>query len=201
MRIRAAVSADLPGMYAVCLRTADSGDDGRHLFHDPDLVGHNYVGPYLSYDPAGVWVIDDDGAILGYAIGVADTSDFERCAAMHWLPNLRERYPLSALDNPSLTEGDRWMIDRLHGGIHTPESIALTYPGHAHIDLVPAAQGRGYGRQLMQLAMDVATVSGSQGMHLDVSPHNRRARDFYARLGFVEGPQIDGTAYLVYGPN
>lgn len=192
MRIRPAKPADAVGAYAVCLRTADSGADGRHLFADPDLVGHNYVGPYLAFPGATCWVVVDDAdAIVGYCLAVADTIAFEAWADDHWWPDLREQY---AVDDAAWTDGDRWMAARIRAGVHTDEAFARDYPGHAHIDLLPEAQGRGLGGQLMRQA--IAAV-GARGMHLDVAPDNARARAFYAHLGFTDGPTIGESSYLV----
>jgi len=148
MRIRPAETAEpveVAGAYAVCLRTADSGADGRHLFADPDLVGHNYVGPYLTYPGATCWVVaDESGSIHGYCLAVPDTLAFESWAEEHWWPRLREKY---AVDDAAWTDGDRWMAARIRSGVCTDDGFARDYPGHAHIDLLPEAQGRGLGGQ------------------------------------------------------
>ena len=46
--IRPFHAGDLPQLYRICLQTADNGADGTHLFTNPELMGHFFVGPYAT---------------------------------------------------------------------------------------------------------------------------------------------------------
>lgn len=197
MQIRLATAADREGLYRVCLRTSANGGDGTHLWSDPDLVGHNFVGPYLAFEPATTFALVDGSDIVGYSIAAPDTREFEASFNDVWAPPLRRAYPLDQLADGHWTEHDRWAIERLHRGLHLESIVADPYPAQAHIDLLPSAQGQGLGRSLMQAAIDVVRDAGAPGIHLDVSPENVRARGFYAHLGFVQGPSVGGHSYLV----
>jgi ribosomal protein S18 acetylase RimI-like enzyme len=74
------------------------------------------------------------------------------------------------------------------------------YPSHLHIDLLPRAQGRGYGRRMMETLIERLRQRGSRGAHLGVNVLNTRAYAFYRRLGFHEltrvGTPSDGCVYL-----
>jgi len=80
-----------------------------------------------------------------------------------------------------------------------PEPYA-DYPSHLHIDLLERAQGRGYGRRMMEIVMDKLRQRGSPGAHLGVSMVNTPAIGFYKRLGFHEllrvGEGKDGCIYM-----
>jgi ribosomal protein S18 acetylase RimI-like enzyme len=74
------------------------------------------------------------------------------------------------------------------------------YPSHLHIDLLERAQGRGYGRRMLEQVMDRLRQRGSPGAHLGVSILNTRAVGFYERLGFRElirvGSGHEGCIYM-----
>jgi ribosomal protein S18 acetylase RimI-like enzyme len=54
------------------------------------------------------------------------------------------------------------------------------------IALLPAAQGRGIGREVIASLARAARSVGAQRLTLSVQPSNDRARSLYLRLGFVE---------------
>ena len=197
MFIRQAKAQDREALYRVCLRTADSGADGTHLWSDPDLVGHNFVGPYLAFEGATTFALIDGHEVVGYSIAAPDTLAFEAFFNEEWAPRLRLAYPLESLDEGQWTADDRWGIRRLHAGLHTDSIVVDRYPGQAHIDILPTRQGQGHGRALMEAAIEAVRSAGAIGMHLDVSPTNIRARGFYAHLGFVQGPCVNDLSYLV----
>jgi ribosomal protein S18 acetylase RimI-like enzyme len=69
-----------------------------------------------------------------------------------------------------------------------------------HIDLLPRAQGRGYGRRMIEALLERLRGRGVPGVHLGVSVHNGRAVGFYERLGFREltraGAGPDACIYM-----
>ena len=84
----------LPGdkndLYRICLQTGDAGEDASQLFHDVEILGDLYVGPYLQYSDGLAWTIEDDQGIGGYLFGVADTKDYQCWFLQHWLPKIRK---------------------------------------------------------------------------------------------------------------
>jgi ribosomal protein S18 acetylase RimI-like enzyme len=59
------------------------------------------------------------------------------------------------------------------------------YPAHLHIDLLPAFQGQGHGRQLMETFYAAAAAAGATGVYVAVMTSNLLAQGFYHRLGFT----------------
>jgi ribosomal protein S18 acetylase RimI-like enzyme len=66
--------------------------------------------------------------------------------------------------------------------------------------LLPRAQGRGYGRRLIEQIVETLARRGSPGAHLGLSVLNTRAFGFYQRLEFREltrvGSGPDGCIYM-----
>lgn len=79
---------------------------------------------------------------------------------------------------------DAHLIQLIHRPALAPELIFANYPSHLHIDLLERAQGRGIGRQLMNVLFDQLKSQGSRGVHLGVGSDNPNAIAFYKHLGF-----------------
>ena len=198
--IRPAVTEDRPGAYYVCLKTGNHGDDGEAFYgDDPDALGRIYVGPYLAFEPGLSLVLEDDQGICGYALGAFDSRAFFERYDREWRPRLCAQFPEPAGDPRTWTR-----VQEAHHAYHHPDYFCPEpydeYPSHLHIDLLPRAQGQGYGREMMERNMDVLRGLGSPGAHLGVSASNRKAMKFYERLGFREvtrrGPAHDVTIYI-----
>ncbi|MBW7883993.1 MAG: GNAT family N-acetyltransferase [Caldilineaceae bacterium] len=172
--------SDLPALYRVALHTGHHGQDASQLFRDGDLLGHVYVAPYAVLEPELAFVLVEDGAPCGYILGTADSARFgERCEQA-WYPALRARYPLLADDDRS---ADAELIRHIHAG-YTVEADLEHYPAHLHIDLLPVAQGQGWGGRLMATLLERLRALSVPGVHLGVSMANPRAIRFYTRQGF-----------------
>jgi GNAT superfamily N-acetyltransferase len=190
-RLRPARRADLPGLYAVCLKTGDSGKDGTALHDDPTLLGKFYVGPYVVLEPDLAFTLEGPSGAAGYLLGTLDTPEFNRRCESEWLQPLRETVHNPGNDLTTWRESD-W-VRRL---IHVPDFVTspalLAYPAHAHIDLLPEARGHGFGRRLMHFLMARLAARGAKGLHLAVSPSNAGGQAFYQKLGFqnVNAPEL-----------
>ena len=191
--IRAYHASDFVALYRVCLLTGDSGQDASALFKDPELLGHVYVGPYLTYEPDFCSTLTQDGVPCGYVLGARDTAAFYACCEREWYPTLRARYPLPAQDDRS---PDAELVRLMHAVDHERLGLA-DYPAHLHIDLLPAAQGKGQGRRMIETLMARLRVLRVPGVHLGVSALNTGAIQFYARMGF-EVLQAHET-WIAYG--
>jgi len=60
------------------------------------------------------------------------------------------------------------------------------FPGHLHIDLLPEAQGGGWGRKLMAAFEARLKELGCPAYHLGVGKRNEGAVMFYRRYGMLE---------------
>jgi ribosomal protein S18 acetylase RimI-like enzyme len=198
--LRLARPGDAPGAYAVCLKTGDHGGDGEPFFgDDPDALGRIFVGPYLAFEPDLSLILEDEYGICGYALGAFDSRVFYARYEAEWRPALCAEFPEPAGDS------SRWTrAQHVHHAYHHPDYFCPepydTYPSHLHIDLLPRAQGQGYGRRMVEQIMDRLRVRGSPGAHLGVSTRNTRAQGFYRRLGFSQlvrvGSNDEGCIYM-----
>jgi ribosomal protein S18 acetylase RimI-like enzyme len=189
--------SDLAAVYDICVRTADAGEDARGHFSDDDLWGDIFAGPYVTLEPGLAFVIDDGGDAVGYVVGTADTATFVKRFAAEWIPSLAGRHP-EPPPPPRTAEQDMVAL------FHHPERMLVpgidlaVYPAHLHIDLLPAYQGRGYGRRLIERFTGAARAAGAAGVHLGMRTTNAGARAFYDRLGFhlLPVPDAGPITYL-----
>lgn len=198
--IRPAQSEDLPGAYYVCLKTGDFGKDGEPYYReDPDALGRIFVGPYLRFEPDLSLILEDDQGVCGYALGAFDSRAFYQRYEQEWRPELCARFP--APSGPPET----WnRVQQIHYLYHHPDYFCPDpyeqYPSHLHIDLLPRAQGRGFGRQMIEELVRRLKERHSPGVHLGMSAHNTPAYGFYQRLGFRElirtGSGADASIYM-----
>ena len=181
--IRPYRETDVAAVHDICVRTAAAGGDARGLYATDDLMPDLFAGPYVHLEPDLAFVLDDGTGAVGYVVGTADTATFVREYREVWIPRLADRYPEPA--SPPRTPDEEMIA--LH---HRPERMLLPeladHPGHLHIDLLPAYQGAGYGRALIDTFLAAAARAGAPAVHVGMVTENTRARGFYDRLGFHE---------------
>ncbi|MDB6036389.1 MAG: Acetyltransferase family protein, partial [Verrucomicrobiales bacterium] len=164
-----------------------------------DALGRIFVGPYLAYEPDLSLILEDDEGVCGYALGAFDSRTFFVRYEADWRPELCKRFPEATGDPGQWTRAEMVHSWYHHPDYFCPEPYAV-YPSHLHIDLLPRAQHRGYGRLMLEGVMARLKQRGSPGAHLGVSIPNTAAFGFYQRLGFRElirvGSEKDGVIYM-----
>ena len=181
--------SDFPAIYRICVSTADSGNDVSSLLTDPDLHPHYYAGPYVVLEPELCFIITADGAPVGYILGTCDSRIFRNKCEKEWFPLLRSRYALPKKENQSLEAN---LIRLIHKGKEYSEKLA-SYPAHLHIDLMPQARGKGFGKELMVHFCNKLKELKVTGLHLGVSKDNPGAVHFYEKVGFTRLDENDGS--------
>jgi len=198
--IRSSRLGDESGAYHVCLKTGDYGKDGEPFYReDPDALGRIFVGPYLAYEPDLSLILEEEQGICGYALGAFDSHAFFARYEAEWRKDLCARFPEPKGDPNQWTR-----TQQVHSWYHHPDYFCPepyeAYPSHLHIDLLPRAQHRGFGRRMLEQVMDKLRKRGSPGAHLGVSVPNKAAFGFYQRLGFRKlirvGDENDGVIYM-----
>lgn len=186
---------DEDGVAAVCLRTADAGADATGVLEDDGLWALVFALPYGARHPDLAFVVaDDDDRVIGYVVATDDTDAFEAWFRDVWWPTVRAERPRAAAAGPR-QERLLAYADARGPGV---EPYARTYPAHLHIDLLPEAQGQGWGRALIARLLDTLRSRGVTGLHLVASAENAGAAAFYTRLGFtpLPGPP-DARAFAI----
>jgi GNAT superfamily N-acetyltransferase len=191
---------DERGAYHVCLKTGNHGEDGEPYYReDPDALGRIFVGPYLKFEPEASLILRDAEGICGYALGALDSRTFYDRHEKEWRPRLCTEFPEPGGDPKSWTPVQAVYHMYHHPDYFCPEPYA-EFPSHLHIDLLPRAQGKGFGRHMLMQLMSELHHRGSPGAHLGVSSRNQRAMGFYLRIGFREltrvGTEEDGCIFL-----
>jgi ribosomal protein S18 acetylase RimI-like enzyme len=175
----------LPDLYRICLETGDSGKDASAAFTDPELLGAFYAAPYAILEPDLTFVLQDETGVCGYILGTRDSNRFATWMEHEWLPAWRSKYPLTiAHVSPETLSYQERIIGLIHRG-YTPYDCVPEYPAHLHIDLLPRAQGQGWGRALMNTFLNRLRALEVPGVHLGVGKSNPGAIQFYERLGFA----------------
>jgi len=195
MQIRQARAADRAACYNVCLRTSDNGGDGAHLFDDPEILGHIFVGPYLEFAPEFSWVLEDAQGVCGYVLGVRDTAAFFRWFETDWLPRIRRNYTEPTGDPAKLSRTQSFVRELFHPDTYYPP-LFHPYPAHMHIDLLARAQGQGWGRRMTELLLEKLKSAGAPGVHLGTYITNVRAQTFYRKLGFQDLERLPSCLYM-----
>lgn len=180
MTIRRATLDDLEAMRSICLLTGDNGLDATGRWSDDGLLPDVYLEPYLRYPDGLGWVVDEGAGAVGYVIAVADTADFVGWWRRAWTEEFADRHGSGAQSHE-----EEWLFD---GGSQPELMLAKPaqegFPAHLHIDLLPEAQGRGLGRELLRTLGGELERQGVPGVHLRVGEANVGAAAFYRRLGF-----------------
>ena len=164
--IRSYKSADTSAVYEICLKTGNSGQDATHLFSDPLVLGHIYVGPYMEFEPQSVFILEDDQGPCGYIMGVLDSQTYYQWMHSEWLPKIRVDYK-KPTGNP-----DTWdETEKITNLLFHPVSQRLlpAFPSHLHIDLLSRAQGKGQGKLMMDRFIDYLRYNKISGVHLELS--------------------------------
>jgi ribosomal protein S18 acetylase RimI-like enzyme len=197
--IRAARPGDEAGAYHVCLKTGDFGKDGEPFYRDdPDALGRIFVGPYLAFEPDFSLILEDANGVCGYALAALDSRAFYDRYEKEWRPKLCADFPMP-LGDPSQWSRSQIVHSWYHQPDYTMPEPYAEYPSHLHIDLLDRAQGRGIGRRMMEMQMDLLRQRGSPGTHLGVSMVNTPAIGFYQKLGFKELLRVgEGQGGCIY---
>lgn len=195
-RIRLFRPGDEPALADVCLRTADAGADATGLLADDGLWAEVFVLPYVARHPDLAFVVEsDDGRVVGYAVAAPDTRAFEAWFRDEWWPRFAERWPHPGAVRSRQDDLVRYAYARAPGA----EPYGDTYPAHLHIDLLPEAQGQGWGRGLIDTLLEALRAAGVTGVHLVATTRNTGALAFYDRLGFQRVPSPEGDQAFARG--
>lgn len=179
--IRAFRAGDEAALADICLKTADAGIDGTGIFEDDAIWAEVFVLPYAHRHPEYAFVVEaDDGRVVGYIVGAPDTRSFEDWFHDEWWPERGAQWPLPTMEE-SRQDGTLIYAYGRRGGA---EPYGDEYPAHLHIDLLPEAQGQGWGRRLIETLADALRAGGVSGLHLTASSENGGALAFYDRIGF-----------------
>lgn len=158
---------DREGVVEVCVRTARDGEDARGTLATPELYAEIWALPYLALEPDLAFVLAEGEQVLGYVLGTADTDAFAARAESEWFPAARARHPVAR------DAREQWLVDLLHAPAEPLAEHLRGYPAHLHVDLLPEAQGAGWGRRLLETFFAALRERGVPGVHLGAATHEQ----------------------------
>ncbi|KAK7064705.1 hypothetical protein R3P38DRAFT_2826048 [Favolaschia claudopus] len=171
VRIRPAIAQDAPALSRICLLTADAGKSAEHLHDFPELPGLVWAVPYVTLPSTWGFVMEEEssGEVVGYIVGAKDTVAYEAYAAENLWPVLSKRYPLSVAVKPA----DQFYTQLLANFRTLPKTTLEFSRAHLHIDILGSHQKQGWGRKLVQRAVEYLRGEGSSSLiavyHIPVS--------------------------------
>lgn len=171
--------ADRDRVALVCTLTGDAGGDATGRFADDGLLPHLYALPHVDFQPDLATVVEIDGEVQGYVLGVSDVAAFSRWWASEWAPVLRRRFPAPG----SWPDAQRQLLEGALDGSHLWSPLRVDHPAEFHVDLLPDAQGLGLGRGLVERFCSQVRARGAPGIAIGVDARNTNAVDFYRHLG------------------
>lgn len=190
MLIRPYRPSDREGVRRVCFETGYMGDPVAWQWRDRESFADLFSGWYTDEAGADALVAVDDDEVVGYLLGCRDSRAVPgpgRLAVRHLVGRGLLLRPGTArvlwrtIADVAVATARR----RLPLG----EVVDDRWPAHLHIDLLPAARGRGLGRELMTRWLDVLRADGIAGCHLTTWAENDDAIAFFTAVGFRrEGP-------------
>lgn len=187
LSVRRATPADREAVSRICLLTGDAGTSAVSVYTKPELIGLVYAEPYVALASAFGYILVSTNSetgeekIVGYLLGAVDSRAFEAEAKREWWPRLASTYPVDAAGN----DADKRLYNHFAKPYDTPQSVVDVYPAHMHVDILPEAQRKGWGRRLLGKAVEHIKAQGGKGLHLGIDSRNDEARKFYQRVGFV----------------
>jgi len=182
-RLRPFGPADLEPCYGISLATGFEGGDASHLYRDPLMMGHIYLGPYAVLEPSLVLVVEDDLGVAGFAVGAADTVAWEERLKRDWWPLLRPDHADPADVPPDERTPDQRRAFMIHHPAKTPAVVTDKFPAHLHINVLPRLQRRGAGSALLDAWLKRV---GACDLHVGVNRANIGGARFWMAQGFEE---------------
>lgn len=187
-------SDDLTRLREICVLTGAAGGDATGRWSSDDLLPDLLLEPYVTASPEWAWVVDEGDGPLGYLVATPRTPRFVEWWRDRWAPWFAERYPAPV--EPFTAEEELVRRGRDPGMLLVPE--VEEYPAHFHVTLLPAAQGRGYGRALVESALVTALArTRVQGVHVAPDPAHTAGLAFYRAVGFEELPSSTSEAPML----
>jgi len=191
--IRPYAPGDLIRMREICVLTGDAGGDATGRWSTDALLPDLFVEPYTTFAPGWAWVVELDGAVAGYLVAVSDTAAFVSWWRDTWTPWFAAGY---VRPQPPYSPEEELIMRGFQPDVLEILELA-EYPAHLHIDLLPEAQGHGWGKRLIGLLRSELADIGVPGVHVALDPENVAARGFYERIGFAELPSSTPGAPLL----
>lgn len=177
---------DRPAIRRICHLTGFLGEPADWYWADEASFADVWSGWYTDQEPESVGVVEIDGNVEGYLLGCRDTRAAdppENVVGRHLLGGRRLLVRRGTAGFIWRALGDI-VVDGARRRLPERDPYDPRWPAHLHIDLMPAARGRGAGRRLMTRWLDSLREAGIPGCHLGTIAENTGAIAFFEEMGF-----------------
>ncbi|XP_015594300.1 protein O-GlcNAcase isoform X2 [Cephus cinctus] len=175
--IRPYLPGDEDAVYAVCNQITGCTSSA---------VADRLVGGFLTLSPELCMVVEDEDAIVGYALAALNIKTFNQKLAVSWIPELKAKYPLDDNINdlpPNVQEAIRF----LHSFVpDTPEQLCRQHPSQMLCAVLPTVQDQSVPKRLVTCVLAALRANGSFGVHMTIPSTDKESHEFYGKLGFVD---------------
>lgn len=198
MRVRSFQDSDRAALRGLFARAgADSPTES--IWGHLDSEAEVYLDPYMDLEPQSLFVAENDGTLVGYLTGCADTAAFPSESARMEQAIRRHRLLLRRSSAAFFLRG---LLDTASAMVRRAptagEFADPRWPAHLHINVAPEARGTGAAAGLMNQWLDRLRSLDSPGCHLQTLVENTRAVRFFEKFDFGPhgpAPTVPGLRY------
>lgn len=158
---------DREAVRAICRKTAYRNRGSASVFEDDELFADYWTSYYTDYEPQSTWVLERDGAVIGYLAGCADSLAFRRVMARRIVPAVVGKALWRLATGRYRQRSTRrmlwWMLSR---GFREEPPVPLDrFPAHYHINFLRQGYGGGNFSRMVTLFLDRLDEMGVRGIH------------------------------------
>lgn len=151
----------------ICRRTAYRNKGHAAVFEDGELFADYWTRYYTDYEPESLFVVEENGEVLGYLMGCMDSRRHERIMGWKIVPSvlLRALWKLATFRyrNETSRRMIYWLVTR--GWREAPEIATERFPAHYHCNVLRKGYGKNYYSALVLRFLDEMDRRGVPGLH------------------------------------
>jgi GNAT superfamily N-acetyltransferase len=181
--VRPYSSKDREAVRQIAFDTALMGESASIFFDGEDFLKDALTLYFTDYEPQHIWIAENDGEVVGYALGAVNEKVLRDVHITKIFPHLL----IELLRSGILFSKKNWKLfagllkAALSGEFNDPEFI--DYPAILHINLKASARGTGVGSELISVLIEDLQRRGVKGIRL--ATMSIEAANFFQKNGFT----------------
>ena len=158
---------DREAVREICRRTAYRNRGSEFVFEDGELFADYWTRYYTDFEPESCLVVEEDGEIVGYLVGSANSRRYDRIMRWRIVPKVLGtaawRLLLGRYHQPSTRRMLAWFV--VHGWREMPPIPLDRFPAHFHCNLLPGGRRKSYYTTLARAFFDSLESRGIKAIH------------------------------------
>jgi hypothetical protein len=151
----------------ICRKTAYRNRGSASVIEDGELFADYWTKYYTDCEPESAFVLEEDGQVIGYLLGCADTAKLQRVMARRIVPSVLARAIFRLLTfryhDPNSRRMLYWLLR--YGWQEDPHVPLDRYPAHYHCNILRKGYGKGYYSALGLYFLDRIQERGIDRLH------------------------------------